>query len=51
MPGGAEKVDAVEAHSDSALKVESFDLVGQRDTVWGLECGGSYPNCIKIRSN
>jgi hypothetical protein len=51
MPGGAEKVDAVEACPDSALEVESFDLVGQRDAVRGLGCGGSHPNCIKIRSN
>jgi hypothetical protein len=49
MPGEAEREDAVEARPDSALAVESFDSVSQRDAARGLGCGGVHPNRAKMR--
>jgi hypothetical protein len=34
----------VEVHPHSALEVEAFDSVSQRDAVLGLGCGESHPN-------
>jgi hypothetical protein len=48
MPGKPEKEDAVEAHSNTALEVESFDLVSQMDAALGLGCRALCPNHIKI---
>jgi hypothetical protein len=39
----------VEAYPDSALAIESFNSVGQRDAARGLGCGGLHPNHVKMR--
>ena len=44
-----EKEDAVEAHPDTTLEVESFDLVSQIDAAWGLGCGALHPDHVKMR--
>jgi hypothetical protein len=51
MPEKPEKEDAVKAHSNTALKVESFNLVSQMDAALGLGCRACCPNHIKIRSD
>lgn len=47
MPDKAEKEDAAEAHPDSALEVESVDLVVQMGAARGFGFGGIHPYHIK----
>jgi hypothetical protein len=50
MPSKAEMEDVVGAHRNSALEVESFNLVSQMDAAQGLGCRALRPDHIKMRS-